>query len=62
MTSSDGWFKSSYSKGGMDNCVECRTDRGTVDVRDTQNRSAGHLSFPVPEWSAFLADLRTGDL
>ncbi|WP_394298826.1 DUF397 domain-containing protein [Allosalinactinospora lopnorensis] len=33
-----------------------------VRVRDTQNRTAGHLSFPPAEWSAFLADVRTDDL
>lgn len=31
-----------------------------VDVRDTQNREQGHISFPAEEWKAFLAEL--GDL
>ncbi|WP_046470994.1 DUF397 domain-containing protein [Allosalinactinospora lopnorensis] len=58
----DRWYKSSYSSNHGGNCVECRTDSGTVDVRDTQHRSAGHLSFPTTEWSAFLADVRTDNL
>ncbi|WP_436890555.1 DUF397 domain-containing protein [Nocardiopsis dassonvillei] len=27
-------------------------------VRDTQNRAAGHLPFPAPEWAALLNVLR----
>ena len=55
------WHKSSYSDGGS-NCVEVRESADTVDVRDTQNRDAGHLSFPGAEWDAFLADVRSGRL
>jgi hypothetical protein len=54
----DQWNKSSYSnsKGGA--CVEARVADGpTVQVRDTENRSAGHLSFPAEAWRAFVADL-----
>jgi hypothetical protein len=49
------WTKSSYSKGGMDNCVECRTDHDRVLLRDTKNREQGHLSFPTSEWRALLS-------
>ncbi|WP_046470083.1 DUF397 domain-containing protein [Allosalinactinospora lopnorensis] len=58
----DQWRKSTYSQGGATNCVEFRTTDAEVQVRDTQNRAAGHLSFPPVEWSAFLADLQTDDL
>ncbi|WP_046470904.1 DUF397 domain-containing protein [Allosalinactinospora lopnorensis] len=56
------WHKSSYSQGNGGDCVEVAELPEQVKVRDTQNRTAGHLSFPPAEWSAFLADLRTDDL
>ncbi|RNL87610.1 DUF397 domain-containing protein [Halostreptopolyspora alba] len=59
---SDQWHKSTYSQGGATNCVECRAADTRVHVRDTQNRSAGYLSFSPDEWSAFLADVQAGDL
>lgn len=55
------WHKSSYSPNGSD-CVEVRESPDAVDVRDTRHRDAGHLSFPGVEWSAFLADVRAGEL
>ncbi|MFL1378061.1 MULTISPECIES: DUF397 domain-containing protein [unclassified Nocardiopsis] len=48
------WYKSSYSPNTGD-CVECRRQPGTVDLRDTKNREAGHLSFSSSEWVAALA-------
>lgn len=47
------WHKSTYSANGS-NCVEAREYTGGADVRDTQNREAGHLSFGAVEWSALL--------
>ena len=48
--------KSSYSATAND-CVEV-ADTGTgTAVRDTKNRSAGHLSFDAHEWEAFLGVL-----
>ncbi|QVQ50862.1 DUF397 domain-containing protein [Spiractinospora alimapuensis] len=58
----DQWHKSSYSGGSSNACVECRTDTGQVLIRDTQHRHLGHLTIPVPEWSAFLHATRTGEL
>ncbi|TQN27771.1 uncharacterized protein DUF397 [Haloactinospora alba] len=54
------WHKSSYSKGDT-NCVEVAEGPVTA-VRDTQNRQAGHLSFPASEWKAFLNKVRTENL
>lgn len=48
------WHKSSYSGGNGGDCVEAREHIGGADVRDTQNREAGHLSFGADEWSALL--------
>ncbi|WP_017558009.1 DUF397 domain-containing protein [Nocardiopsis baichengensis] len=52
------WHKSSYS-GGTNDCVEVREYAHGADLRDTKHRDAGHLSFPVGEWGAFLQDLRS---
>ncbi|QVQ54391.1 DUF397 domain-containing protein [Spiractinospora alimapuensis] len=47
------WRKSSYSDTGGQ-CVEVRMRDGGIDVRDTMNREAGHLSFGHTEWNALL--------
>lgn len=52
-----GWHKSSYSANGA-NCVETREHAHGADIRDTQNRDQGHLTVPIPEWSALLHTLR----
>ena len=48
------WRKSSYSTAA-ENCVEAREHSGGADVRDTQNRDAGHLGFGSQEWIALLS-------
>lgn len=54
--------KSTYS-GNRQDCVEvARHPKVGVALRDTQNRAAGHLSFPTAEWRAFLADVQAGEL
>lgn len=50
------WHKSSYS-GGNNECVEIREHPAGTDVRDTQNRESGHLSFTRAEWSVFVNTL-----
>ncbi|WP_083903374.1 DUF397 domain-containing protein [Nocardiopsis alkaliphila] len=47
------WHKSSYSQNGGQ-CVEAREGAHGADVRDTQNREAGHLTFDHVEWLAAL--------
>lgn len=54
------WHKSSYS-GGTNECVEAREHSTGADVRDTQNRESGHLSFTRVEWNAFLQSARLTD-
>ena len=48
-----GWFKSSYSNGGSDQCVEVRMTDECVAVRDSKAPAA---SFRVDSraWAAFL--------
>ncbi|MQA12318.1 MAG: DUF397 domain-containing protein, partial [Pseudonocardiaceae bacterium] len=31
-------------------------------VRDTKNRTAGHLTVPAVEWTAFLGAVKSGKL
>lgn len=41
--------KSSYSQPTSGNCVEVADLLDGAAVRDTQNREAGHLSYPSAE-------------
>ncbi|RNL81660.1 DUF397 domain-containing protein [Halostreptopolyspora alba] len=54
------WYKSSYSGGSNNNCVEVSDSENhdVVGVRDTQNRRLGHIDFTRSAWDAFLRDLK----
>ena len=48
------WRKSSLSGGGNnDACVEVAILPELVGVRDSKNRSAGHLEFSAAAWRRF---------
>lgn len=51
------WRKSSYSTGAQQECVEVGVAPGTVGVRDTKNREAGHLTVSRTTWSAFVRNV-----
>ncbi|MEV0703407.1 DUF397 domain-containing protein [Saccharopolyspora sp. NPDC050389] len=53
-----GWFKSSRSTGGSDNCVEVRLQRDVVRVRDSKAPEDGVLTFGSAAWSSFLDSLK----
>ncbi|MDA2804858.1 DUF397 domain-containing protein [Nocardiopsis suaedae] len=55
------WHKSTYSNTGGQ-CVEVRERPTGVDMRDTQNRDAGHLALSVAEWAALIQGARSGEL
>ncbi|WP_408648662.1 DUF397 domain-containing protein [Streptomonospora mangrovi] len=55
------WHKSRYS-AGAENCVEVREHAAGADIRDTQNRDAGHLGVPSAEWAAFLVAVKSAEL
>ncbi|MDS1270760.1 DUF397 domain-containing protein [Lipingzhangella sp. LS1_29] len=57
----DIWYKSSHS-GGNNDCVECRTTEGRVEVRDSRYPDLGHFSFPPSEWRALLGSVRRGEV
>ncbi|MFF3607139.1 DUF397 domain-containing protein [Streptomyces sp. NPDC002463] len=51
------WFKSSYSSGSGDNCVEVATDPTTVHVRDSKNPTGPRLTLSPGTWTEFLDQL-----
>ncbi|MFC7327126.1 DUF397 domain-containing protein [Marinactinospora rubrisoli] len=55
------WHISTYSNGGS-NCVEARATRDGADVRDSQHRELGHITFPAAEWAAFLQGIQADRL
>ncbi|PSK92962.1 uncharacterized protein DUF397 [Murinocardiopsis flavida] len=56
-----GFRKSSYSGAGQD-CVEVADGSSGAALRDSKYPAAGHLSFPTPEWDAFLTAARAAEL
>ncbi|GAB2802889.1 DUF397 domain-containing protein [Streptomyces chlorus] len=49
------WFKSSYSGGGGDNCVEVSVRPEVVHVRDSKDTRRQALAVSRDTWSAFTA-------
>lgn len=55
-----GWFKSSYSGSGDDNCVEVRMLDGTIGVRDSKDPAGGAFWVDTRAWGEFLTGIRSG--
>jgi hypothetical protein len=49
------WFKSSYSGGDGDNCVEVAVRPGAVHVRDSKDRHIRPLVVAPTAWTALTA-------
>jgi hypothetical protein len=49
------WFKSSYSGGGGDNCVEVALTQEAVHVRDSKDTRVRPLLVSPAAWSVFTA-------
>ncbi|MER5552872.1 DUF397 domain-containing protein [Streptomyces sp. NPDC002793] len=47
------WFKSTYSGGGGDNCVEVAISPEAVLVRDSKDTQGHALTVSFHAWSAF---------
>lgn len=57
-----GWWKSSRSNGGGDNCVEVAETADGYAVRDSKARGTGpELSFTRAEWAAFVEGVKLGE-
>ena len=55
------WYKSSYSGGGGNNCLEVADGHPTlVPVRDSKNPHGPKLAFRAEAWSAFVAGVQRG--
>ncbi|MFJ4778887.1 DUF397 domain-containing protein [Streptomyces sp. NPDC088762] len=52
------WFKSSYSGGDGDNCVEVAVCSEAVLVRDSKDAELQPLAVSHESWSAFTAHAR----
>ncbi|MBB5806687.1 hypothetical protein F4560_006455 [Saccharothrix ecbatanensis] len=52
-----GWFKSTYSSGGSNGCVEVRFTEAAVGVRDSKNPHGPAFSFTGRAWGSFLTRL-----
>jgi hypothetical protein len=53
------WVKSSYSGSQGGNCVETAADgRGSILVRDTQDRAGAMLRFDASPWRQFAETLK----
>ncbi|MFG1928337.1 DUF397 domain-containing protein [Cryptosporangium sp. NPDC048952] len=55
-TNNSGWRKATAS--GIGNCVEVRTVAGKVDIRDSKNPEAPHLSIPAHAFRDWIASLK----
>lgn len=49
------WFKSSYSSGSGDDCVEIATTADVVCVRDSKDIEGPNLAFSQDAWARFVA-------
>ena len=53
------WYKSSYSGGSGDNCLEVtRAFPDVMPVRDSKTPHGPKLVFRATAWSAFVEDLK----
>jgi len=55
------WFKSSYSGGDGDNCVEVALRPEAVHIRDSKDKGIRFLVVAPTTWTAFTA-LAAGSL
>jgi hypothetical protein len=51
------WWKSSYSGGDTNTCVEVAVEGARVLVRDSKRREGPVLVFPAAAWCGLLAEL-----
>ncbi|MEU6085635.1 DUF397 domain-containing protein [Streptomyces sp. NPDC047085] len=53
-TSELAWFKSSYSSGSGDNCIEVAHTPATIHVRDSKDQQGPTLALSPTAWADFL--------
>ncbi|MGH3762069.1 DUF397 domain-containing protein [Actinophytocola sp.] len=55
-----GWFKSTRSTSGSDNCVEVRISDAAARVRDSKNPGGGELMLDRTAFAAFVLGAAAG--
>jgi hypothetical protein len=53
-----GWFKSSHSTSGSDNCVEVRLTDLATNLRDSKNPESGQLTVTPSAFAALVTSVR----
>ncbi|MFI7277802.1 DUF397 domain-containing protein [Streptomyces sp. NPDC049879] len=56
------WFKSSFSNGNMDNCVELMAIVGGVAVQDSKSPGLTPQRYTHAEFTAFITAVKAGAL
>ncbi|MFI0813953.1 DUF397 domain-containing protein [Streptomyces echinatus] len=57
------WKKSSYSGAQQGDCLEVQTtEEGLVAARDSKFPQLGAFTFSPDEWTAFVAEVKSGRL
>ncbi|MGR4883251.1 DUF397 domain-containing protein [Streptomyces sp. LARHCF249] len=51
------WFKSSYSSGDGDDCVEVAACTEAIHIRDSKVAAGPELAVAPASWSAFLGGI-----
>ncbi|GHI07558.1 hypothetical protein AQI88_24935 [Streptomyces cellostaticus] len=57
-----GWYKSSYSGGTNDECLEIACGHAVVPVRDSKNTTGPALVFSTDGWTSFVTAVKDGNL
>lgn len=57
-----GWYKSSYSGGTNDDCLEITCGHAVIPVRDSKNTTGPTLTFSTDGWTSFVTAIKQGHL
>jgi hypothetical protein len=49
------WYKSSYSGGGGQDCIEIANEPATVHIRDSKNTTGPIVDVAPAPWQVFVA-------
>ncbi|WP_069812657.1 DUF397 domain-containing protein [Streptomyces sp. TP-A0874] len=60
-TTEPAWFKSSYSSGSGDSCVEVANTREAILVRDSKIEQSPRLTLSPASWATFVSYATTED-
>ncbi|MET9966057.1 DUF397 domain-containing protein [Streptomyces sp. NPDC006356] len=55
-----GWYKSSYSGGTNDDCLEVARGHATIPVRDSKATTGPAVLFSTDGWRSFIGAVKQG--